>query len=84
MKKFLIKLIKIYQSIPGSWHASCKFQPTCSNFGIEAIEKYGAFKGMILIFFRIIRCNPFSKGGYYPVPEKFTIKREKYEIANEK
>lgn len=75
IKKVLIKLIKLYQKIPGPWHASCKFVPTCSNFAIEALEKHGVIKGIVLIIFRILRCNPWAKGIYYPVPEKFTLKR---------
>ena len=47
---------------------TCKFIPTCSQYGIEAIEKYGAFNGGMLTIWRILRCNPFSKGGYDPVP----------------
>ena len=47
---------------------TCKFIPTCSEYGLEAIEKYGAFKGGFLTIWRILRCNPFSKGGYDPVP----------------
>ena len=46
----------------------CKYIPTCSQYGIEAIEKYGAFKGGALAVWRILRCNPFAKGGYDPVP----------------
>ena len=46
----------------------CKYYPTCSQYGIEAIEKYGAVKGGALTVWRILRCNPFSKGGYDPVP----------------
>ena len=76
----MIALVKLYQKIPGSWHASCKFFPTCSNFSIEAFEKHGTLKGIILTFVRILRCNPWAKGGYYPVPEKFTLKREHIEI----
>lgn len=68
MKKILIALIKLYQKIPGPWHGACKFHPTCSNYAIEAIEKHGAFKGFFLTLWRIIRCNPFSKGGIDPVP----------------
>lgn len=56
--------------MPISSHLSCRFTPTCSNYGIEAIEKYGSFKGSILTIKRIIRCNPFTKPGYDPVPEK--------------
>ena len=67
MKNFLIKLIKLYQKIPGNFHYSCKYYPTYSNYAIEAIETYGAFKGSILSFKRILKCNPFSKGGYDPL-----------------
>ncbi|MDD3453143.1 MAG: membrane protein insertion efficiency factor YidD [Bacilli bacterium] len=76
MKKILINLIKFYQKIPGSFHDNCKHIPTCSNYGIEAIERYGAIKGSILAILRILRCNPFFKGGYDPVPER-KIKHEK-------
>lgn len=70
MKKVLIFLIRIYQKIPGPWHSACRFQPTCSNYAIEALEIHGAFKGSLLACWRILRCNPFSKGGYDPVPPK--------------
>ena len=56
--------------MPISSHLSSRFTPTCSNYGIEAIEKYGSFKGSILTIKRIIRYNPFTKPGYDPVPEK--------------
>ena len=45
----------------------CKFIPTCSNYGIDAISKYGSIKGSILTIKRILRCNPLSKGGYDPI-----------------
>lgn len=45
----------------------CRFHPTCSEYAIEAIEKYGALKGSIMAAKRILRCNPFNKGGYDPV-----------------
>lgn len=67
VKGVLIKLIKIYQSIPGPWHNNCKFYPTCSNYAIEAIDKFGAFRGSIMMIYRILRCNPWSRGGYDPV-----------------
>ena len=70
MKKIIIGLIHIYQKIPGPWHNACKFHPTCSNYAIEAIELHGALKGTLLAIWRILRCNPFSKGGYDPVPQK--------------
>lgn len=46
----------------------CKYLPTCSSYAIEAIEKHGALCGALLALWRILRCNPFSKGGYDPVP----------------
>ena len=67
MKKILIFFIKIYQHIPGPWHNSCRHIPTCSNYAIEALETYGALKGTFLSIKRIIKCNPFSKGGYDPL-----------------
>ena len=56
--------------IPGPWHSMCKHIPTCSNYAIESITRYGSFKGTILSLKRIIRCNPFCKGGYDPVIKK--------------
>ena len=69
IKNFLIRLIKFYQQyISGLKSTKCPYIPTCSQYGLEAIEKYGAFKGSLLAAWRILRCNPFSKGGYDPVP----------------
>ena len=48
--------------------ASCKYVPTCSQYALEAIERYGAAKGSLLAIWRILRCNPFSRGGHDPVP----------------
>ena len=70
MKKICIALIKLYQKIPGPWHKACKFHPTCSQYAIEALEIHGFWKGSLLALWRILRCNPFSKGGYDPVPLK--------------
>lgn len=63
MKKLLIKLIRLYQKTPLSAHSNCKYIPSCSNYAIEALNKYGVFKGIFKIIGRILRCNPFSKGG---------------------
>lgn len=68
MRKILIALIKLYQKIPGPWHSACRFYPTCSNYAIEALELHGAIKGSLLTIKRIFRCNPFTKGGFDPVP----------------
>lgn len=70
MKYLVIFLIRIYQKIPGPWHNCCKFQPTCSNYAIGVIEKFGFFKGSWLAIKRILRCNPFSKSRYDPIPNK--------------
>lgn len=70
IKKVLIKLIKLYQRMPLSSHNQCKYIPSCSNYAIDAINIHGAFKGTILAIWRILRCNPFSKGGIDPVKEK--------------
>ena len=71
MKYILVGLISVYQMIPFSSHNKCRFIPTCSNYGIEAISKFGAFKGSILTIKRILRCNRFSKrSGYGPVPKE--------------
>ena len=67
MKKVLIKLIELYQLTPISTHSNCKFTPTCSEYTKEAIEKYGALRGTFKGIKRILRCNPFNKGGYDPV-----------------
>ena len=70
MKNIVIGLIKFYRKYISGMKSTptCKFIPTCSQYGIEAIEKYGALKGGLLTIWRILRCNPFSKGGYDPVP----------------
>ena len=71
MKNILLKIINWYQKHISLWLASknvhCKFYPTCSEYTKQAIEKYGALKGTFLGVKRILRCNPFSKGGYDPL-----------------
>lgn len=71
MKRPLIWLIQFYRkNISPNTKPSCKYYPTCSQYGLEAIDRFGAFKGGFMALWRIFRCNPFSKGGYDPVPEK--------------
>lgn len=68
MKRFFVALIRGYQkNISPLIPPSCRFQPTCSQYAIEAISKYGVFKGGAMAIWRILRCNPFGKGGYDPV-----------------
>lgn len=70
MRALLLHLIRFYQkSISPFFPARCRFSPTCSQYALEAIAKYGAGKGTWLAFKRFMRCNPFYKGDYFdPVP----------------
>lgn len=72
MKKILLWLVRFYQKYlsPMKRYSCCKYFPTCSNYAVEAIERFGALKGTGLAIWRILRCNPFSKGGYDPIPDK--------------
>jgi len=71
MKTIAVFLIKLYRKyISPLKSPCCRFQPTCSQYALEAFEKRGFFVGLALTVWRILRCNPFGKGGYDPVPEK--------------
>lgn len=70
IRKILITPIKVYKKIISPiLPNSCRYVPTCSQYTIEAIEKHGIF-GIPLGVWRILRCNPFAKGGFDPVPDK--------------
>ncbi|WP_084152875.1 membrane protein insertion efficiency factor YidD [Oribacterium sp. NK2B42] len=69
LSKVMICLIRCYQKgISPYIGAHCKYTPTCSQYAVEAIQKYGCIYGSCLAIWRILRCNPWSKGGYDPVP----------------
>lgn len=69
-KKILLVLIRFYRKYLSPLKTTkCPYYPTCSTYGLQAVEKYGALKGGLLAAWRILRCNPFSKGGYDPVPD---------------
>ncbi|MDD3107489.1 MAG: membrane protein insertion efficiency factor YidD [Bacilli bacterium] len=68
MNKIPIKIIKYYQKLNLEKGTHCRYFPTCSHYGLEAYQKFGFFKASALTIWRILRCNPFSKGGYDPVP----------------
>lgn len=71
-KNIFLAIIKFYRKYISHLKATkCPYYPTCSTYGLHAIEKHGAFKGGILTTWRILRCNPFSKGGFDPLPEDF-------------
>lgn len=68
-KRFVIKIIKLYQKYisPLKGKGSCRFYPVCSEYAIQAIFKYGIFKGSFLSIKRILKCHPFHPGGYDPL-----------------
>ena len=80
MKRLLLKLIHFYRVgiSPQKGGPCCRYTPTCSQYALTAIERYGALKGGLMAAWRVLRCNPFSKGGYDPVPDDpcITLRRE--------
>jgi uncharacterized protein len=69
VKHLFIFLIKVYQrTLSRVMPPSCRFYPSCSEYGVQALQKYGVFKGGWLTVKRIARCHPFNPGGYDPVP----------------
>lgn len=79
MARILIFLISLYQKYisPLKTRPSCRFTPTCSAYAKEALSKWGFFAGSILALWRLLRCNPFCKGGYDPVPERKGKRKDK-------
>lgn len=71
LKKLFVALIRFYQVVISPLKPpTCRFYPTCSHYGIEAIQRFGALKGGYLTIKRILKCHPFHPGGFDPVPEK--------------
>ena len=70
LKKTVIAMIRFYQKYLSRYkvYTHCKYTPTCSEYAAQAIQKYGVLKGGLMAGWRILRCNPFAKGGYDPVP----------------
>lgn len=84
MRKILIFIVRIYQTlISPLFPPSCRYCPTCSSYMIDALKKHGPILGLIMGISRILRCNPFIRGGVDPVPDNFTVFRnphpERYE-----
>lgn len=76
MKYIFIKLIQFYRKfISPLTPPSCRFHPTCSQYGLEAFQKHGTIKGLILTTIRILKCHPLHPGGFDPVPEKWPSKK---------
>ena len=71
MKKALTLLLKGYKKLISPYLIrSCRFHPSCSAYAIDAVEEFGAIKGSALAMWRVLRCNPFSRGGYDPAVRK--------------
>lgn len=79
MKHILIFLIELYKKYisPAKLRPTCKYYPTCSQYAIDALRMHGVFVGGILALWRILRCNPFSKGGVDYVPQKIVFGKDK-------
>ncbi|HAA86267.1 MAG TPA: membrane protein insertion efficiency factor YidD [Kosmotogaceae bacterium] len=83
MKRLLLAIIIFYRRfISPIKPPSCRFQPTCSEYAHTAISRHGVLKGVAIAVNRILRCNPFNKGGYDPVPEQlpeqYTVRRKSH------
>lgn len=63
-------LIRFYQLVSSPFPSPCRYSPSCSNYAIEAVRVHGAIRGGVMGIWRILRCNPFSRGGSDPVPKK--------------
>ena len=71
MVKVLVGIIRLYQRWLSPWLGqNCRFYPSCSQYAIEALRAHGVVYGLLLGAWRILRCNPFCRGGHDPVPEK--------------
>lgn len=80
MNKLMIKLIDSYKKSTSNKNPTCRYHPSCSTYSRQAFEKHNFFYASILSVWRILRCNPLSKGGYDPVPK---TKKEKEQNTNE-
>lgn len=84
MKNLLKKLIRGYQKgISPALPPSCIYEPTCSNYALQALEKHGAIKGTLMAMARILRCHPFAEGGLDEVPDYFTLKRNPESVKHQ-
>ena len=75
MKRPLLAIIAAYRRLLSqALRRSCKYEPSCSVYASTAIRRFGASRGGLLAAWRLLRCNPFSHGGFDPVPERFTLR----------
>ncbi len=84
MKKAIILILKGYKKVVSPlFIKSCRFYPTCSEYALTAVEGHGVFKGALMTGWRILRCNPFSRGGYDPVPEQKIVAQKRSDMKSE-
>lgn len=77
MRGVAIGLLRLYQKLISPWlPPACRFQPTCSSYAIDAVELYGAWRGGWMALRRLLRCHPFSAGGFDPVPPPSALDRQ--------
>ncbi len=75
MKRLLLALIGAYQRrLSPALPRRCRYEPTCSSYAAESLQRFGVVRGSLLAIWRLLRCNPFSHGGFDPVPERFTLR----------
>jgi uncharacterized protein len=75
VKRIFLGPIRAYQRwISPSRPRRCRYEPTCSAYAVEAVERFGVARGGLLASWRLLRCNPFSHGGFDPVPRRFTLR----------
>ena len=75
MKTVLLALIRGYQyALAPFLGGACRFSPSCSNYALESVSRFGALRGSVLATWRILRCNPFVPGGFDPPPDKFDLR----------
>lgn len=75
MKRILLTLLGTYKRwISPLTPRRCRYEPSCSTYAAESVSRFGAGRGFLLASWRLLRCNPFSHGGFDPVPERFTLK----------
>lgn len=78
MRKVLLALIWLYQKLVSPLYPPCcRFSPTCSDYAMQAVTRHGAFKGGLLALWRFLRCQPFARGGYDPVPAIWPCDKQK-------
>jgi uncharacterized protein len=83
VKRILLAPIRAYQRwISPARQRRCRYEPSCSAYALTAIERFGALRGLLLGGWRLLRCNPFSDGGFDPVPGRFTLRVGPVDPAN--